>query len=122
MVYQNSAAAMAAANLPVLPKSAPGDDWVVDFQDVEAYSKFYSNRPKSNVLKDKWLASEPNWKYRIGKGWKGKKILGVGGQGIVGHWTYEGDDRATKSVKDIAVKQALRFGIVSRTILTLEES
>jgi hypothetical protein len=35
---------------------------------------------------------------------------GQGGQGIVGHWTYEGVDRRQKTVTDVAVKQALRAG------------
>jgi len=103
------------ANLTIVPKSSPGDDWVVDFADIEAFSKFKADRAPSNVLKKQWLASEPNWKYKIGKGWKGKRILGVGGQGIVGHWSYEGDDRDKKSVKDLAVKQALRAGMPSIT-------
>ncbi|KAE9367894.1 kinase-like protein [Stipitochalara longipes BDJ] len=98
------------AKLPALPPTSPGDDWVVDFEDVQAYKKARAAGTNKRVLHDKWLASEVNWKFRIGKGWKGKKVLGEGGQGIVGHWTYEGEDRDQKTVKDLAVKQALRFG------------
>lgn len=57
-----------------------------------------------------WLDTEPDWKDRIGVGWQAKRMLGRGGQGMVGHWSYEGPDRDQKSVKDIAVKQAVRDG------------
>jgi hypothetical protein len=95
---------------PALPSTSPGNDWVIDFEDVEAYNEARVAGNYSSKLMDAWLRSEQNWKYRIGKSWSGKKILGRGGQGIVGHWTYEGADRDLKSVKDIAVKQALRSG------------
>jgi hypothetical protein len=97
-------------NLPVLPLSTPGEEWVVDFEEVQAYERARVAGNPMKELTDKWLASEKNWKNRIGKGWKGKRILGRGGQGIVGHWRYEDADRDTKIVKDIAVKQGLRAG------------
>jgi hypothetical protein len=97
--------------LPPLPPSSPGNDWVVDFEDVEAYNKAKVAGRLTSRLMNEWLKSEANWKYRIGKNWRGKKVLGLGGQGIVGHWTYEGEDRDQKTVKDIAVKQALRSGM-----------
>jgi hypothetical protein len=54
-----------------------------------------------------WQKSEEHWKNRVGKGWVAKRVLGKGGQGIVGHWTYTGPDRDTKGgLVDIAVKQA----------------
>jgi hypothetical protein len=97
-------------NLPVLPTSSLGDDWVVDFEEMQAYNKAGVAGKRTKVLSEQWLASEKNWKYRVGKGWKGKKVLGQGGQGIVGHWTYEGPDRYQKTVKGIAIKQAVHFG------------
>jgi hypothetical protein len=96
--------------LPELPISSLGDDWVVDFEELQAYNKAGVAGKRTKVLNEQWLASEKDWKYRVGKGWKGKKVLGQGGQGIVGHWTYEGPDRDQKTVKDIAIKQAVRFG------------
>lgn len=98
------------SQLPPIPLTNPGDDWVTDFADVQAFAKAKVAGRYTKNLKRMWLASEQNWKYRIGKNWKGKKVLGLGGQGIVGHWSYEGSDRDQKSVKDVAVKQAVRYG------------
>lgn len=53
-----------------------------------------------------WLASEKYWTKRVGKGWIAKRVLGRGGQGIVGWWSYEGNDRGEKSMVDVVVKQA----------------
>jgi hypothetical protein len=100
-------------NLPRLPLTAPGDDWVVDFDEVQAFQEANVAGRYTKLILDGWLASEKKWKHRIGKGWRGKRVLGMGGQGIVGHWTYEGPDRDRKTVKDIAVKQALRYGRIS---------
>jgi hypothetical protein len=97
--------------LPPLPITAPGQDWVIDFEDVQAYNKARAGGLHSDKIYSQWLASEKYWQFRIGKGWKGKKVMGRGGQGIVGHWRYEGADRDQKTVKDIAVKQALRSGM-----------
>lgn len=54
-----------------------------------------------------WLDTEPRWKNRVGKGWVAKKVLGEGGYGIVGHWSYEGIDRRARRLVDIAIKQAV---------------
>ena len=97
--------------LPPLPVTSPGAEWFVDFDDLEAYNNAKVVGKYSIKLKHACLASEKQWKYRIGKGWRGVKVLGIGGQGIVGHWRYEGTDRDHRGVKDIAVKQALRSGI-----------
>ncbi|KAH7416829.1 kinase-like domain-containing protein [Cadophora sp. MPI-SDFR-AT-0126] len=59
------------------------------------------------------MATEWKWKNRVGKGWVSKKLLGRGTYGVVGHWTYQGPDRDTKSVKDIAVKQSIRMAYPS---------
>jgi hypothetical protein len=56
----------------------------------------------------RWLNSEPRWTNRLGTYWVAVKVLGRGGQGIVGHWTYNGADRDKKRIVDIAVKQAAR--------------
>lgn len=52
-----------------------------------------------------WLETEPRWKNGVGKDWAAKKVLGRGGQGIVGHWyrphlthsspKRQNDDRST---------------------------
>lgn len=41
----------------------------------------------------------------MGKDWVPKKVLGKGGFGIVGHWSYEGPDPNQKP-REIVVKQA----------------
>ena len=41
-------------------------------------------RTRSQVEGDSWLASETDWRDRVGKGWVAKKVLGKGGYGIVG--------------------------------------
>ena len=48
----------------------------------------------------RWLDSEKNWRNRVGKGWVAKRVLGKGGYGIVGHWTYKGPDRDQKKIAD----------------------
>lgn len=82
--------------------SAALDDWIVDVDMCEAFNKAQVAGRCRKWLYNQQLASEPNWKYRIGKGWKGKRVLGPGGQGIVDHWTYEGLDMDQKTVMDIA--------------------
>jgi hypothetical protein len=47
--------------------------------------------------REAWLASERNWKARLGKGWKGTRVLGAGGYGICGLWEY-GDVGSESSV------------------------
>lgn len=67
-------------------------------------------------LQDLWLESNKNWKYGLNELWKGKKVLGMGGYGLVGLWEYKkrdddvirvvvkqsaGKDRALKSESDV---------------------
>ena len=59
----------------------------------------------SNQLE--WLNSASKWRNGVGDGWVGKKILGQGGQGIAGHWSYESSDRDSKPLKEVVVKQGL---------------
>ncbi|KAH8598920.1 hypothetical protein B0O99DRAFT_30463 [Bisporella sp. PMI_857] len=68
------------------------------------------NTHQGNTWQERWLRSESKWNHRIGKNWKGKKVLGMGGQGVVGWWTYEGSDRDSKALVDIVVKQASATG------------
>lgn len=53
-----------------------------------------------------WLDSEIRWRRPVGPNWEAVKVLGQGGQGIVGHWTYKGKDRDQRTMVDVAVKQA----------------
>jgi len=53
-----------------------------------------------------WLDSEKKWKHRVGKGWAAKKVLGRGGQGIIGLWEYEGSDKSSQAMTQVVVKQA----------------
>lgn len=64
----------------------------------------FTGRPRKNN-KRKWRETEPEWKDRLGEGWKSKKMLGRGSFGIVGLWSYEGNDK-NQLVRDVAVKQA----------------
>jgi hypothetical protein len=50
----------------------------------------------------------------VGKDWVAKKVLRRGGFGIVGWWTYEGNDEGQKRMVDVVVKQA-RFLRYDRT-------
>lgn len=54
--------------------------------------------PKDTTLGKTWLLTEKHWKNRVGKYWKAKKVLGIGGQGIVGHWyaSFPGEISNTK--------------------------
>lgn len=38
-----------------------------------------------------WLASEPIWTTRVGKGWKGTRFLGKGSFGVCGLWEFQPD-------------------------------
>jgi serine/threonine protein kinase len=51
------------------------------------------------------LLNDSDWKHRIGKGWKGKKILGSGAYGTAALWEYEGSEGAAPAIKQIVVKQ-----------------
>jgi serine/threonine protein kinase len=54
-----------------------------------------------------WLNSEVRWKNRVGRGWIGKRVLGKGSYGIVGHWAYDEDDRSKRrGLLDVVVKQS----------------
>lgn len=57
----------------------------------------------------KWNQSHEKWKNGFGPGWKGTKVLGQGGNGIAGLWTYEGADGAQgrhfQGLKHVVVKQ-----------------
>jgi len=50
------------------------------------------------------LGQEPNYEPVLGSGWKAKRLLGRGTNGVVGLWEYEGEE--TKTVKQIAIKQS----------------
>lgn len=66
-------------------------------------SPYISSTPD---LKQLWLASEPNWKTRLGPSWKGRKILGAGSFGIAGLWSL--DDLSAnedQAVRNVVVKQ-----------------
>jgi hypothetical protein len=54
-----------------------------------------------------WLASEPKWLsfQRLGAGWKGIKVLGFGGYGMVGLWERGGDVMPKRMV----VKQQAKY-------------
>ena len=52
---------------------------------------------------DGWIASEPNWRYRVGEGWEGR-FLGEGGWGSVGTWRYAGPPDTAPAVKEVVVK------------------
>lgn len=65
---------------------------------------------KQELDKAKWLDSAKHWKKQVGDGWVPQKVLGRGGQGIVGHWKYMGNDPNKKRIADLVVKQsALRY-------------
>jgi hypothetical protein len=88
--------------------SNPGDSWVWDFQNLVVYNQA-AKKTNRKAATDAWMASERSWRHRVGKGWVAKRLLGRGTYGVVGHWSYEGPDRDSKSLKDVAVKQSLRF-------------
>jgi len=78
-----------------------------DFPDEANWEEpTYVSSPGEDYRKEKWIKSERNWKNHVGKGWVARRVLGQGGFGVVGHWEYQGPDRAMKPLKDVAVKQA----------------
>jgi hypothetical protein len=52
---------------------------------------------------EKWLASNTWWKHGLNRYWKGVKVLGVGGFGLVGLWEHA---RKDGDVKRVVVKQS----------------
>ncbi|KAI9052629.1 hypothetical protein LZ554_003971 [Drepanopeziza brunnea f. sp. 'monogermtubi'] len=53
-----------------------------------------------------FLASEPTWRHRIGKGWHGTKFLGRGSFGVTGLWEYQGNDPNPPALRHVVVKQS----------------
>ncbi|PVH81188.1 kinase-like protein [Cadophora sp. DSE1049] len=85
-----------------------GNSWVWDFGNLVVNNQVAKKSPRK-VATDAWMATEWKWKNRVGKGWVPKRLLGRGTFGVVGHWSYQGPDRDTKSMKDVAVKQSIRM-------------
>ncbi|KAL2064718.1 hypothetical protein VTL71DRAFT_3856 [Oculimacula yallundae] len=105
--------AAAPAAVPLVAVSKPGDSWVWDFEKLAVYNEAAKKTPRKRTT-DIWMASEKNWRHRVGKGWVPKKLLGKGTFGVVGHWTYVGPDRESKSLKDLAVKQSTKMKLLLR--------
>ena len=53
-----------------------------------------------------FLDSEPKWRSRLGPGWVGTKILGLGSFGVVGLWEYEGHASTTPRITQVVVKMS----------------
>lgn len=93
----------AGAEIPPLP-----DDLTFLPGVPEDFTPLYNLPETMEYKRMKWLESEKKWENRVGDGWIPKRVLGMGGFGIVGHWAYEGIDKDLKSVTNVAVKQQLR--------------
>jgi hypothetical protein len=52
---------------------------------------------------NRWLASNTRWKYGLDSDWRGEKVLGVGGFGLVGLWEFTNQDGR---VNRVVVKQS----------------
>ncbi|KAH7348777.1 kinase-like domain-containing protein [Rhexocercosporidium sp. MPI-PUGE-AT-0058] len=79
------------ANAPLVALSNPGDSWVWDFGNLAAYNQAVK-KTKKRAATDAWMLSERHW--------KNKELWDTG---------HTRPDRDSKIVKDIAVKQSLRF-------------
>ncbi|KAI9743088.1 MAG: hypothetical protein M1818_003383 [Claussenomyces sp. TS43310] len=96
-----------------IPEAGPWPRWNGELRD-----------PQQSLLEDdlrsvpdavlkmrykQWLRSDRRWQNKLGRGWKGRRVLGRGGNGIVGLWEWEGapgDGEGWESrVKRVAVKQ-----------------
>lgn len=55
----------------------------------------------------RWLESSDTWEHNLGKGWKGKNILGRSSYDIARLWEYEGGglEETALAIKQIVVKQ-----------------
>lgn len=60
---------------------------------------------RSTIQQRDWLRTEPKWTNQLGNGFRGAKILGIGGFGLVGLWKR--DDKSMKPNK-VVVKQQLK--------------
>lgn len=95
--------------VPPMPDSDGREHWQYKYSEYKNFKDAY--KAKTGKQKEiEWLATESKWKNRVGKDWKAVKVIGRGGQGVVGHWTYDGPDRHLRTLKDVAVKQAVKSG------------
>lgn len=92
-----------------------GDSFKLNYNDIEDFRNDLRGKRRHRTRISKWIDTERYWKDRLGSGWKGKKFLGKGGFGIVGHWRYEGSDR-NQRVKDIAVKQVFNKSLENEVV------
>lgn len=53
----------------------------------------------------KWLQSNPQWANGLNDSWRGTRVLGMGGYGLVGLWEYV---KPTGEVSRVVVKQSKR--------------
>ncbi|KAE8446826.1 hypothetical protein EG329_011603 [Mollisiaceae sp. DMI_Dod_QoI] len=97
------------AQLPPLPITQPENAWQWAFADINLFRQAQRARNKKDSGKA-WMSTESKWKDRVGKSWKPVKVFGRGSQSVVGHWTYDGSDRAQRTMNDVAVKQAVKKG------------
>jgi hypothetical protein len=108
---QTPPGAAAQASQVVPPSSVPpcqslGSSDAVVIPALAAHAQNYLQIHEEKAQK-LWLQTDQRWQNKVGKNWVAKKVLGRGGQGIVGWWTYQGPDRANRTMNDIAVKQAV---------------
>lgn len=94
---------------PPLPQTDPVNAWQWDYASINAFKQAQGGKNKKQAGID-WQASKSKWKDRVGKSWKPVRVLGRGGQGIVGHWKFDGPDRHLRKLNDVAVKQAVKSG------------
>lgn len=59
-----------------------------------------------------WLAGSKNWNAPdLGKHWEPVKVLGKGGQGIVGLWEYRGPKEDAPNPSKLVIKQGIVRGV-----------
>jgi hypothetical protein len=96
---------MSKPQVPTRPSVSAGQSFQYTHQDVDTFRADLQAKRRHKTRLTDWIATEPFWYTRLGPGWVGQKVLGRGGQGIVGLWSYEGPENP-HPVKEVAVKQA----------------
>ncbi|KAE9369636.1 kinase-like protein [Stipitochalara longipes BDJ] len=86
---------------PKAASPAPGQTPYGIFKKADLL--YHGERTFSRKRQEEWLRRSKTWDGLDSSVWKAKRVLGVGGNGIVGQWEYHGTD--ANMPKNIVIKQ-----------------
>lgn len=101
-----------AQRLANLRLDTPGRSLGDNGEEPNGQRSRIKDRNQSNasreVARSKWLRSMRHWRQGLGEGWVGIRVLGQGGNGIAGLWSYR-PDPVTKARHEQARRTALKL-------------